>query len=171
MRVKNASSVLGLARLHGDELVLAGGQRRVDDQPVQLAARGRGAHLGGQKHQVGVDRARVERVEPALVAAGEAALDHVGDAQMAELAAGEVRPDHIHDRVELGFGRFVAEGLKQADLPQRHALSAPRLSLGRIEMVPVVPLEVMTSSGVCSSSRSIQSSMPLQPLVSTPDRS
>ena len=38
-------------------------------------------------------------------------------------------------------------------------------------MVPVVPLEVMTSSGVCSSSRSIQSSIPVQSVVSTADKS
>jgi hypothetical protein len=49
--------------------------------------------------------------------------------------------------------------------------SAPRLSLGRIEMVPVVPLDVITSSGVCSSRRSIQSSIPVQRVVSTRDKS
>ena len=38
-------------------------------------------------------------------------------------------------------------------------------------MVPVVPLEVMTSSGVCASRRSIQSSIPVQPAVSTSDKS
>jgi len=38
-------------------------------------------------------------------------------------------------------------------------------------MVPVVPLEVMTSSGVCWSSRSIQSSIPVHPVASTPDKS
>ena len=41
---------------------------------------------------------------------------------------------------------------------------APCLSFGMIDSVPVVPLEVITSSGVWSSSRSIHSSMVLQPV-------
>ena len=42
-------------------------------------------------------------------------------------------------------------------------ISAPSLLLGMIESVPVVPEEVMTSSGVCSSRASIQPSMSSQP--------
>ena len=38
-------------------------------------------------------------------------------------------------------------------------------------MVPVVPLEVMTSSGVCASRRSIQASIPVQSVASTADKS
>ena len=53
----------------------------------------------------------------------------------------------------------------------RMLISAPARSFGMIERVPVVPEEVMTSSGVCSSSASIHESMSVQPLTSTCDRS
>ena len=48
---------------------------------------------------------------------------------------------------------------------------APAFSFGMIEIVPVVPEDVITSSGVCASSRSIHSSMLSQPATSTRDRS
>src|ERR1700730_14700878 len=87
-----------LSHLHSDELVLAGRQRGVDDQAVQFTPGCGRAHFGRKEHQIGVDRVGVESVKLTLVAARETALDHVRDAQVAQLAAGIVRPDHLHRR-------------------------------------------------------------------------
>ncbi len=103
----------------------AGSMTSRSSSPRDAAAR----ILRGQEHQIGVDRVGVQRVELGLVTAGESALDHVGDAQVAELAAGVVGPDDVDGRVELRLGGFRSERLEQADLPQHHALACAVLVL------------------------------------------
>ena len=111
-------------------------------------------------------------MEAGRIAAGEVAPEHVRHPEVAELALGEVRPDDVNVRLEVLGRRLDAERLEEYMTCQlRMLISAPDLSFGMIDRVPVVPDDVITSSGVCASSASIDESMSVHPLTLTLDRS
>jgi hypothetical protein len=83
-------------------------------------------------------------MELGFVAAGEPVLDHVRDAQVSQLALakfGQMTSTEGFNSLSVGSWPSVwNRQIFHSTMPS----AAPRLSLGRIDSVPVVPLEVIT---------------------------